>query len=179
MALECAVRLSFRPGDRTPESVKWEGILEWSDPARPSPNGHTRVLRLQCGMRMGPNGFFLTMPYVRKVENGRIVAARGNDGKYRNYADVGWEFQQTGVEAVMRWLTENPGHGATITGPTALSHSSRTCARRHARRSRRWASRTSMATAAPATPSATSMKACRSDGQQDAALHHRAARQAR
>lgn len=118
--LVCSVLYTFQPGSRTPPEVKWEGILEWKDEQDPSPSGHTRVLKLQCGLRVGQNGPFLTMPYVRKQDptTGRTVAARGADGKYRNYADVGWRFQQTGVDAVRAHI-QSGGFASVGVSPTA------------------------------------------------------------
>jgi hypothetical protein len=118
--LTCKVLTTFDPFPDQPAAIIWTGVLDFHEDAKPDEAGRTRLLKLQCSMRQGMNGLFLTMPFRQKCVDGRLVPALDKTGKYRTIVDVGHLFQRLGVKTIQQWMVDNPGHGRDIDGPTAI-----------------------------------------------------------
>lgn len=100
--IRAAVAVTFDRGDRTPASILWSGVLEWTDPGRMNQWGFpTRVLRIQCSLMRGSNGPFLSMPHISRLQGGVLEPLLDPKGNRRRYVEIGDVFQTTGTAAVM------------------------------------------------------------------------------
>jgi hypothetical protein len=116
--LTCRVLTTFDPFPNRPPEVLWEGVLDWHETAKPDAAGRTRFLKLQCGLRRGPNGPFITVPAIRKWDPAlnRLVVSRDANNKVRTYVDVGHMLQRSGVATVLAHLEKVAAAGAPIGG---------------------------------------------------------------
>lgn len=116
MGIQARVLRTFPANDRRPDAVKWEGVLVWENPDVQDDTGRAQlVLKVQCGMRAGSNGNFLTMPQQMQAtinDNGqprmrpKTWTDRDGNTRYSPLVTLGRGLQSLGVKAVETYLKE-------------------------------------------------------------------------
>lgn len=107
MALRARVANTFKRGERTPDRVKWNGIVVWEDPDKPNEKGFpSLILRVQCQLIEGSNGPFLSMPNIQRLDRatGQLRAVQDAHGNWLRYITLGKAFMDSGVAAVLEEL---------------------------------------------------------------------------
>ena len=121
MALAVRIVTSFPRGERTPDSILWEGVVEVQNPDKIVPEGQPgagypeRVLKGQVKLVNGGNGPFVGTP-----------SRKTNDGRYFNYYDLGPSLQRLILPAITQAYEDSIGAEGSSPAPTATSGSAAT-----------------------------------------------------
>ena len=116
MALSVRIVTSFPRGDRTPDSILWEGVIEVQNPDKIVPEGQPgagypeRVLKGQVKLVNGGNGPFVGTP-----------SRKTNDGRYFNYYDLGPSLQRLILPAIQQAYEDSIDAAGSSPAPAATS----------------------------------------------------------
>ena len=108
MALSVRIVTVFPRGDRTPDSILWEGVIEVQNPDKIVPEGQPgagypeRVIKGQVKLVRGANGPFVGTP-----------SRKTNDGRYFNYYDLGPSLQRLITPVLLEAYEETVGETPT------------------------------------------------------------------